>query len=226
MEKIYEEKGLQYYFMSEEDIDDIMKFTDDVYDGLEDKSVFIKDEREELEKLFEDGGQIIGVFDGERLVGFRSTHIKDYKESFIKDIEFIEDIEEKIIQHGSSMVDKDYRGKGIQNKTRELIEDYIKENNYKYFYSTVSPKNPHSFKNVLKNGFCIVALKNVYQTEDNAEGYPRFIFYKNNHRDFEFTDKCVAISPDDEDAIKKFLEDKYIGVSYEDDKILFKKIKD
>ncbi|CDZ75221.1 Hypothetical protein ING2D1G_1081 [Peptoniphilus sp. ING2-D1G] len=226
MKKIHEENGLQYYFMTENDIDDIMKFTENVHNTLEDKSTFIMDEKDELERLFENGGQIIGVFDGERLVGFRSTHVIDYNESFIKDIDFIEDIEEKIIQHGSSMVDKEYRGRGIQNKTRELIENYVKENNYKYFYSTVSPKNPHSFRNVLKNGFYIVALKNVYHDENGPEGYPRFIFYKNKYRDFEFTDKCINIDPKDEDAIKKALEDKYIGVSYNDEKILFKQIKD
>ncbi|MDO5040972.1 MAG: GNAT family N-acetyltransferase [Peptoniphilus sp.] len=226
MEKIYEEKGLQYYFMTADDIDDIMEFTDRVYDDLEDKSVFVKDDREELEELFAEGGQIIGVFHGERLVAYRATSVKDYEESFLKDIDIIEDIEEKIIEHGASMVDADYRGRGIQNKTRALVEEYIKENNYKYFYSTVSPQNPYSFKNVLKNGFYIVALKNVYQSEDNEEGYLRFIFYKNKHRDFQFTDKCVIIAPDDEEAIKKILQDKYVGVSYEDDRILFKEIKD
>ncbi|WP_138160097.1 GNAT family N-acetyltransferase [Peptoniphilus catoniae] len=225
MKRLYGDENLTYYLLDKSHIDDIISLTDEIHSLMDDKSMFVRDDREELEAIFDSGGEIIGVYDKDRLIAFRCTNIQSKDKSFINDMDYVKGNDKTVVYHGSCMVHMDYRGRNLQNITRSLIEEYLEEHDFEHFYSTVSPSNPYSFKNVFKNGYKIVALKNVYQDEDKPEGYLRFIFYKNRKAPFDLiNDEEILIEHGKTEEMKRLLVDNYLGVSYNDKGIVFKKL--
>lgn len=218
-------KKLIFKFLEKEHIDEIYKLTSEVYEGIENKEIFSHDSKSDLEHLIDNGGAFIGVYDGDKLVAYRSIKVPDDDENLAYDVDFYLD-PKKVIINDTVVVLKEYRGKNLQNITREKLEEKYKDSNFTHKMSTISPKNHHSYKNTLDSGYMLVALKKKYPDELCGEGYDRFILLKSDDIDFDFTGEEIVIHASEINKLKEVFDSNYIGVAVDDyGNILFKKAK-
>ena len=217
--------GLDFYLLGLDEVDELMDFSDKIYKEIEDKSTFFRTSKEEVINHLENGSFIIGVYDEDKLVAFRMTLIEKYKDSLIYNLIDEIDEDEDIICNDSCMVDKNYRGRSLQNITRDLtINNFLKED-FRYFYSTVSNKNYHSFKNVFKNGYTMVDFRTVYHNKETGEDYDRCIFYRDMEDPFEFLDHEKRINHENIEEFKEALNSNYYACDCDDKDIIFKKLR-
>ncbi|NMW84832.1 GNAT family N-acetyltransferase [Peptoniphilus sp. AGMB00490] len=216
---------LTFKFLGKKHIDKIYELTSEVYEGIENKEIFSHDSKSDLEHIIDNGGAFIGVYDGDKLVAYRSIKVPNDEENLAYDVDFYLD-PKKVIINDTVAVLKEYRGKNLQNITREKLEEKYKDSNFTHKMSTVSPKNYHSYKNTLDSGYMLVALKKKYPDELCEEGYDRFILLKSEDIDFDFTGEEVIINASEIDKLKEIFASNYFGVSVDDKgNILFKKVK-
>lgn len=215
---------LIFKFLGKEDIDDIYELTSEVYEGIENKEIFSHDSKDDLRHLIEGGGAFVGVFDDDKLVAYRSLKVPDLEDNLANDVDFYID-PESVIVNDTVVVLKEYRGRNLQNLTRQKLEDKYKDSKYTNKMSTISPKNHRSYKNTLDSGYMLVSLRKKYPDEESPEGYDRFILLKSDDLNYKFTDKERTIHAHETESLRKAFEENYFGVSVDEDGyILFKEV--
>ncbi len=135
------------------------------------------------EKRLEDcieHGNVIALFDKEKLISFKLTYIDDY---YIKYLPLIlpenfpvtkQYIEENVTAYDFSCVHSDYRGKRLQYLMGDLVLRWLQEyTSHKYIITMISPKNASSLKNLQRLKFTIADLI----IDPNIDG-PRYIMYR------------------------------------------------
>ena len=133
---------------------------------------------------------------------------------------------DKVIINDTVVVLKEYRGRNLQNLTREKLEEKYKDSKFSHKMSTISPKNHRSYKNTLDSGYMLVALKKKYPDEFSEEGYDRFILLKSEDINFDFTGEEITIHSSETEKLKEAFETNYVGVAVDDEgNILFKEAK-
>ncbi|MDU5100656.1 MAG: GNAT family N-acetyltransferase [Peptoniphilus grossensis] len=218
-------KKLIFKFLGKEHIDEIYELTSEVYEGIENKEIFSHDSKSDLEHLIDNGGAFVGVYDGDRLVAYRSLKVPDREDNLAYDVDFFVD-PDKVIINDTVVVLKEYRGRNLQNLTREKLEEKYKDSKFSHKMSTISPKNHRSYKNTLDSGYMLVALKKKYPDEFSEEGYDRFILLKSEDINFDFTGEEITIHSSETEKLKGAFEANYVGVAVDDDgNILFKEAK-
>ena len=105
---------LVFKFLDKKDIDDIYELTSEVYEGIENKEIFSHDSKEDLEALIDGGGSFVGVFDGDKLVAYRSIKVPSEEDNLAHDVDFYIN-PESVIVNDTVVVLKDYRGRNLQN---------------------------------------------------------------------------------------------------------------
>ncbi|MGO1580339.1 MAG: hypothetical protein ACTHWZ_02875 [Peptoniphilaceae bacterium] len=225
MKKIKKIENLEYCQLEKENLDQVLDLMNKIYEKIENKETFATDTKKDLEDAIDSGGLVLGVYKEMELLAFRYLRIEKYEDSIIKNIKNIRIDQEKIVHHESTMVEESIRGRGVQNKTREILEKLMTEKGYKHFLSTVSPDNPYSYRNVFKYNYYIVDLVYAYPDETYPEGKKRFLFYRNSENNLTFTDQEIILDRREDEKIKEILEAGYLGVNYKDDNIIFKKLK-
>lgn len=219
-------RELDFKFIEEENIDEVVELMEKINDSINDSSIFSKDEKEDLLGLLKRGGAIVGAYDNDKLVAFRSLNVPKDDENLAYDVKNFDIDPDTVIINDSVGVLKEYRGMNLQNVTRDKVLKRYEDSKYTNKMSTISPTNPHSYMNTLESGYSIVALKKKYPDEKSPEGYDRFILLKSDDIKIEFTGNEEKISYEDTDKIKKVLADKYIGVSVDEDGlILFREVR-
>lgn len=215
---------LVFKFLDKKDIDDIYDLTSEVYEGIENKEIFSQDSKEELEALIDGGGSFVGVFDGGKLVAYRSIKVPSHEDNLAHDVDFY--IEpESVIVNDTVVVLKEYRGRNLQNITREKLEERYKNSKFTNKMSTISPKNYRSYKNTLDSGYMLVSLKKKYPDEFSEEGYDRFILLKSDDLDIKMTGNERIIHSSETDELKKAFNDNFFGLAVDEDGyILFKEV--
>ncbi|WP_036729463.1 hypothetical protein [Peptoniphilus mikwangii] len=221
---VYRENGLEYVFLDESYLEELLDFTDDVCSRIEDVKTFARDTREDFMYVFSGNGKILGVFLDDKLVAYRNMGIIPYEESLAVGIKPVEIPREKIVQHDAVLVHEVARGKNIQNITRKILEKSLENEGYNYYMSTVAPSNIYSLRNTINNGFVIVGLENKYADEENVDGLIRFIFYKSKHEKLEYSKEEVFIPIHNYEEIRNILSQGYVGTELENDKIKFVKL--
>lgn len=73
---------------------------------------------------------------------------------------------------GPIMVNPKYVGYGLQKQMLIELENYCKEKNYKYIFTTVYPDNIYSINNFIKSGY-------IFQKSINLSRGTRNIYLKN-----------------------------------------------
>lgn len=214
--------NLVFKFLDKENIDEIYNLTTEVYEGIENKEIFSHDSKEYLEDVIDNGGAFIGVYDDNKLVAYRSIKVPHEDEDYVSKFNFYVD-PNTVLVNDTVVVLKDYRGRNLQNITRERIGEKYEGSKFTNKIGTVSPNNYYSYKNTLVSGYKIVSLEEKYPDEFSEEGYDRFIILKSEDIQFNFTGREKIISCEDLERIKKAISENFYGVSVDGDgNILFK----
>lgn len=186
-----------------------------VYDQLPNKQVLYMDSYEEMLEDIKLGAKIIGVFNkaGE-LIAYRYIGFPGWSEKNLgNDIKMPGKELIKVAHLETTVVHPDYRGNSLQSLTLQQAIPMVKEFGYKHLLCTVSPSNPFSLFNVMKNGLKIKALKKKYGSEkDRKDGMWRFIL----HRDLEpegflRTDQLLSIPLGNLEQQKDLIDEGYVG---------------
>lgn len=215
---------LIFKFLGKEDIDEIYELTSEVYEGIENKEIFSHDTKDDLEHLIDGGGAFVGVYDEDKLVAYRSLKVPDLEDNLAKDVDFYID-PESVIVNDTVVVLKEYRGRNLQNLTREKLEKKYSDSKFTNKMSTISPKNYRSYKNTLDSGYMLVSLRKKYPDEYSSEGYDRFILLKSDDLNINFTGRERTIHADEIENLRKAFEDNYFGISVDGEGyILFKEV--
>lgn len=159
---------------TKEDAKEIHELMEEVYEKLEDKSLYVCDGLEYVNTHISGEGFAVKAcnYDG-KIVGsfiFRYPGMQD--DNLGRDIGLEEGELPKVVHMESAVVLPEYRGRGIQYKMLKYAEELIDKNQYKYFMATVSPNNPASYKSFEKNGYEIKLTKEKY------DGLTRRIYLK------------------------------------------------
>ncbi|SHH15048.1 hypothetical protein SAMN02745245_00657 [Anaerosphaera aminiphila DSM 21120] len=226
MEKIFFDKELYFRFLNEKDIDILLDLINEVYEGLEDKSVYILDTYDELlEQLSGDKDVILGVFnEKDELIAFRHTELGVESKQLHKYVSVVNIPKEGTIYHGGSMVREDYRGRGLQNKTRDIMDKTLEDDDFSRFVSTISPKNAYSMRNVFKSGFALVAYVAKYPAGEN-KFEERFVFYKDFEKPFIYTGMEEVVDITDVERITQVISKGYVGTEIENGKLTLSQLK-
>lgn len=224
MVDVYKDGELTYKIIGRESLDFIYKLTEEIYSRIEDKDTYIKDTEEEIAEMI-DRSYGVGVFKKDEMVAFRYMSYGSVEESAAKYLTSLNIEAKEVVFLESVMVREDVRGRNIQNKTREILMDFVAHRGFEAFLSTVSPDNCPSYRNVLKSGFSLVGLADTHARDDKPEGWKRFIFYKNLKKELEFEDEERILHAKDYQKIEEALQEQFFGVDCNDENIVFKKMK-
>lgn len=224
MVDVYRDGELTYKIIGKESLEAIYKLTEEIYSRISDKDTYIKDAEEEIARMI-DRSYGIGVFKNEEMVAFRYISYGSAEDSVAKYLTSLNIEAEEVVFLESVMVREDVRGRNVQNKTREILMDFVKHRGFCVFFSTVSPDNLPSYRNVLKSGFSLVGLADTHARDDKPEGWKRFIFYKNLRKELEFEEEERTIHAKDYEKIEEALEQQFFGVDCNDENIVFRKMK-
>lgn len=151
----------------------ILALQDRVIASLENPELLRKNTEEMFLECVEKPNLSLGVFYGGEMIAIGILYFADRAEEDLAHLLVGVDISGKRTANNKlCMVDKPYRGNGLQRLLGEKLEAYAKSCGVNLLCATVSPLNPYSENNVLKLGFTKNRTLEKY-------GAPRNLFYKN-----------------------------------------------
>lgn len=212
MKQIIQNIEYEFRYLSKEDLPEVMQFMDQIYRSMEKKEIFSVNKMEEMESGMQRGSRLMGVYCRGQLVAFRYTEVPNWENNLGKDVTQFQIPLEKVVINDTVMVAKEHRGIKLQNITRNFILKDMAAQGYTQFMSTISPKNPDSYKNTLDSGYIIVALKKKYPDEHHPEGKDRFILYQSDEMEFISQGETVVVDFHDLEKMKELFQQGYVGV--------------
>jgi hypothetical protein len=124
--------------------------------------LFIPGTDEEFLHILDGGGVVLGIHDGRRIVCMRTVLFETRDEEVLReDMKLLPDQIRRMAFIEYCVVHRDYRGNNLQLLTYFFMEDLLWDD-FDYFYTTVSPRNLYSLRNVLDCGFYAFQLKERY----------------------------------------------------------------
>lgn len=159
---------------------EIQKLQEYVYDRLPNKEVLVTDSIQTMAKDLEDGGFVVGVYNGcEQLVAYRFVTFPRHIEHNLGADIALDGNELKQVAHlETTLVHPGYRGNSFQSETLAQALPIIESRGYRHVLSTVSPLNPYSLYNVMHHGLRIKALKRKYAVLEKDPGLWRFVLHR------------------------------------------------
>lgn len=146
------------------DAQEIYDVMQEVYDRLENKTLYVCDDLDYVKNHVSDEGMtVIARNKDGKIIGsfmFRYPGVSD--DNLGRDIALDETELGKVVHMESAVVSPEYRGNELQLKMLQYAEKIIDTNKYKYFMSTVSPDNPASYRSLEKSGYELVKTKEKY----------------------------------------------------------------
>lgn len=146
--------------MRADEADRIMELQSRVHACMPDPSLLALTDRNEIEESLR-LDVCLGIFDGERLAAFalmvvnrESAHRNTGQKNGLAP--------EECVSFDTAFVDPDYRGLGLQRRLLQAREEVVRQLGAKYALVTVSPENEFSLRNILNQGFEIMARKQLY----------------------------------------------------------------
>lgn len=143
-----------------DEVDLVMELQARVHACMPDPSLLALTDREEVEESAR-LDVCLGIFDGERLAAFalmvvnrESAHRNTGQKNGLPP--------EECVSFDTAFVDPDYRGMGLQRRLLQAREEIALQLGAKYALVTVSPANEFSLRNILNQGFEIIARKQLY----------------------------------------------------------------
>lgn len=199
-----------------EELRDAIALQKYVYEQLPNKQVLYMDSYEEMYDDMKQGAKVIGVFNksGEiiayRYIGFPGISPRNLG----NDINMPGHELSKVVHLETTVVHPDYRGNSLQDLTLQQAIPMVKDLGYSHLLCTVSPQNPYSLFNIMKNGLRIKALKKKYGTEkDGSDGMWRFILHRNlKPIDVRHTGQLLSIPLGNLEEQGKLIDKGFVGL--------------
>ena len=155
---------ISFDLAAKKDVPEIYALMKTVYEGLDDRSLYVCDDIEYVKKHINSKGFIVkSCNDDGKIVGsfiFRYPGMQE--DNLGRDIGLAEGELPKVVHMDSAVVLPEYRGHGLQSAMLSYAEKLIDKKQYSYFMATVSPNNPASYKSLEKNGYHLVLTKEKY----------------------------------------------------------------
>lgn len=134
--------------------------------------IFVPGSDEEFLRILAGDGVVLGVQDEKRIVCMRTVLFETHDdEVLMEDMKLLPDQMQRMAFVEYCIVHRDYRGNNLQFLTYYFMEDLLWED-FDYLYTTVSPRNIFSLRNVMDCGFYAFHLKERYG------GYMRYLLRK------------------------------------------------
>lgn len=201
-------KLVEVQILKKEAIEEIIDLQQKVTDALEDKSLYIASDREEMEDMLGEEGIVLGArIQGTLVAYFMAWFPKESHKNLGLDIGLNEKELKKVVHFEATIVDPDYRGYHLQRRLMQSLLIEVKKRYQEYYIlATVSPYNIYSLKNFLEEGFYITCIKQKYGQ------LLRCILLKST-KDSEIAEgqDSQAIAYKDVEAQKDLLEKGYLG---------------
>lgn len=146
-----------------EDIDAVIALQDRIVDALPDKDVYATSSREDyLEQLKED--VCFAAESGGKLAGFSVMvpNDPDNPRNYGRYLDYDRDQLAATASLDLTMVDPEFRGRGIQRIFNKLRIGTAVEMGAKEGLCTISPDNPYSYRNFLVLNFEIIEQREMY----------------------------------------------------------------
>lgn len=141
--------------LNDGDVNDFCELIVDMYSHLEDLEWFspMPYDEENIRKLLNNPRfYVVGAFENNKLLGVSSLDYKCGK--LIGKIQFPKDCDtNKLVEFGFSMVNSDYRGKGIIKELVEHLYNKIKNDGYEWAFAKAHINNTPSNRALIKNDF-------------------------------------------------------------------------
>lgn len=149
---------------TKENVDEIYSLMQEVYNKLEDKTLYVCDDLEYVKNHIQDKGfTVIACNDKSKIIGsFIFRFPMDSKDNLGRDIGLEKEKLGQVVHMESVVVLSQYRGNGLQQAMLKYGEELIDKAKYKYFMATVSPNNPGSYKSLEKCGYKMILAKEKY----------------------------------------------------------------
>ncbi|MDR1979712.1 MAG: hypothetical protein LBQ42_13335 [Synergistaceae bacterium] len=124
--------------------------------------IFVPGTDEDFLHILEGGGAVLGVQEGRRIVCMRTVLFQTHDDEILReDMGLLPDQMTRMAFMDYCVVHRDYRGNNLQFLTYYYMEDLLWED-FDYLYTTVSPRNVFSLRNVMDCGFYAFQLKERY----------------------------------------------------------------
>lgn len=176
-EKIYEDYYMRLVSLDEVNL--LMELQEHVYRNLPNKNVLFCDEYDDIYSDLKGDSRILGVFNNvDKLIAYRYISIPGMSEKNLGlDLGFSDEELRHVAHLETTVVHPEYRGNNLQSLTLINLIPQILDLGYNHLICTISPQNPYSLYNIMKNGLSIKALKRKYVTKENENGLWRFILH-------------------------------------------------
>lgn len=149
-----------------DDVDRIYELMKKVYEQLEDKSIYVCDDREFVLAHIKAEGFIVIACDEcnekNSIAGCLIVRYPEESDNLGYDIELPENKLKEVVHMESAVVAEKYRGMGLQKKMLEYAQGMIDRKSFHYLMATVSPDNPASYHTLEKCGYRMMMQKEKY----------------------------------------------------------------
>ncbi|MDR1874336.1 MAG: hypothetical protein LBQ90_04885 [Synergistaceae bacterium] len=124
--------------------------------------LFVPGTDDDFLQILDGAGVVLGVRDEKRIICMRTVLFETHDEEVLNEnMGLLPDQMKRMAFVEYCVVHRDYRGNNLQLLTYFFMEDLLWDD-FDYFYTTVSPRNIHSLRNVMNCGFYAFQLKERY----------------------------------------------------------------
>ena len=149
---------------------------------------------------------VIGVYDGETLVGYHVMNMIDLTKELINiDVSWLPDTITKITKFGPTAVHPAHRGKQLIAAMGLVQFDIIRQNEYYHAIATASPYNYPSLKFLFSQGFQLIQIIVAYS------GMLRFVLFRNFREGFPKEKYILRVSHENIDTQQLLLARHFHG---------------
>lgn len=173
LEHNMDQKQIVFRIAENEDAQRIHALMLEVYEQMEDKTLYVCDDLAFVERHISNEGFIVAACAEDVIVGSLILRIPDESDNLGRDIGLSDQECQRVMHVESAVVLPEYRGKALQKRMLQFAQNHIDKNAYSYLMATVSPKNPASCRTLEQSGYTCVLTKQKYG------GLLRRIYIKN-----------------------------------------------
>ena len=168
--------------------------------------LFVSGSDEDFLRILEGEGIVLGVDDGKKIVCMRTVLFDTHDEGIPREaMKLLPEQWTRMAFMEYCIVRQEFRGNNLQFLTYNYLESLLWDD-FDYFYTTVSPLNVFSLRNVLSYGFYVFQLKECYG------GYMRYLFRKNLKDSTSiYLNKNISAPVSDYAAQQAFLNEGKVG---------------